>query len=50
VVVVVEAPRAVVVEEVEVEEEVAEEAVIAETAEPEVIRKGKGEEDGGASE
>jgi large subunit ribosomal protein L25 len=50
VVVVVEAPRAVVVEEVEVEEEVAEEAVIAETAEPEVIRKGKGEEDGDASE
>jgi large subunit ribosomal protein L25 len=47
VVVVIEAPRAVALEEAEVEEEVAEEAVIAETAEPELIRKGKGEEEGG---
>lgn len=44
VVVVIEAPRAVALEEAEVEVEVAEEAVIAETAEPELIRKGKGEE------
>lgn len=50
VVVVIEAPRAVALEEAEVEEEEVEETVIGETAEPELIRKGKGEEESGASE
>jgi large subunit ribosomal protein L25 len=50
VVVVIQAPRAVELEEVEVEEVEAEETVIGETAEPEVIRKGKGEEEDGTSE
>jgi hypothetical protein len=47
VVVVIEAPR-IVEEEVEEVEEGLEEAVIGETAEPELIRKGKeGEEEAG---
>lgn len=46
VVVVVEAPRAVALEEEAVKVEEAEETVIAETAEPEVIRKGRAEEEG----
>jgi len=50
VVVVVEAPRALALEEAAAEEVEAEETVIAETAEPEVIRKGKGEEEGEGSE
>jgi large subunit ribosomal protein L25 len=45
VVVVVEAPRAVAVEEAVAGAEGVEETVIAETAEPEVIRKGKGEDE-----
>jgi hypothetical protein len=48
VVVVVEVPRVVEEEEVEVEEGL-EEGVISETAEPELIRKGK-EEEGDAGE
>ncbi len=46
VVVVVEAPRAVALEEEAAALVEAEETVIAETAEPEVIRKGRGEEEG----
>ena len=48
VVVVVEAPRAVALEEEAVKVEEAAETVIAETAEPEVIRKGRGEEEEGS--